>query len=73
MLHERSPWMLAHPIFFGRPFPWQWRGWRPPEGQQGPSPHLPTLSALLRDLVGGERARGVDLMCGTQSRLSGVT
>jgi len=58
-LHANYPWLLAHPIFYGRPFPWQWKGWKP----QRPSSDLsrsslsesriqglPTLSALLRDL-----------------------
>lgn len=53
-LHENYPWLLSHPILYGRPFPWQWKGWKPqppPSLALGPTiPGLPTLSALLRDL-----------------------
>lgn len=53
-LHANYPWLLSHPILYGRPFPWQWKGWTPqppPSFALGPTiPGLPTLSALLRDL-----------------------
>eukprot|EP00624_Nannochloropsis_granulata_P007004 evm.model.NODE_5801_length_40303_cov_26.021786.1 len=58
-LHANYPWLLAHPIFYGRPFPWQWKGWKPQRQTSFPSSSslsesrirgLPTLSALLRDL-----------------------
>jgi hypothetical protein len=41
-LHDRMPWLLGHPIFFGRPFPWQWGDWR--------LPHAPVLSASMTGL-----------------------
>lgn len=55
-LHAHCPGLLAHPIFYGGPFPWQWKLWQsilrrsssPPDGAAG----LPPLAALLRDLGG---------------------
>lgn len=55
-LHAHCPGLLAHPIFYGGPFPWQWKLGRSilrrssssPDGAAG----LPPLAVLLRDLGG---------------------
>ncbi len=73
-LHGNYPWLLAHPIFYGRPFPWQWKGWKPqppPSSSVSQSsgssvPGLPSLSALLRDV--GEAVTPQGLMQKRQAR-----
>jgi hypothetical protein len=58
-LYSHARWLLGHPVFFGRRFPWQWgSAWARkqvleattrPDGSQVYS--LPSLSALLSGLI----------------------